>query len=593
MIDFKKQIEKHLNSITIFVLLIIWQLTLVAIAIPNEEPKSLNYQVVTNNIDTAKKSLLAINQLIISTKKPNTESQNQLENLNLTQKLGITKIKTLIPNKIFKLSFNQNINPYLINLLESQEWIAKVALNPIEKSQILAPDPLIISNPTTIMNPNYANILNIVAPQVKSNPIIAVIDSAFDPSQVDLSPNMLSGIDFADGDMDVSLPSLYKQGTSNQNIINRSLFHGSMVAGVIASANNQLGTVGVCPWCKIKPYKTSSDDDITQDTNGNYIAPGLYQDSMISSIYHAISKGIKIINISAGSNIYSSVYQEVIDYARDNGVIIVASSGNDNSNNLFWPASFDSVISVSSINKDLTKSSYSNYGQAVDISVPIDNGVVTPVYKNTQGVDLWSLRALGTSFASPVVSGIIGLIYSLYPGITPNTVRTLLKNPTLISSLNSSNPTYLDQLGVGLNPELFVTSLGLMNTINTPIQVLSSSTDYNPSRNNLPGFNIDQDLVLKLKDIQTLGADQSLNWVCQLYTKDYNANSWDILGSSQIYNPQTGCSTILQSSDRVNIAYMDIKWILKIPAVSGSNEFKEFEFRDLIVFEFNGIGMSN
>ena len=589
MIDYKKS----LNSVIILALISVGLINVITIAIPSEESKSLNHQVVTNNIDIAKKSLLAINQLIISTKKPNIDAQNQLENLNLTKKLGITKIKTLIPNKIFKLSFDKNINSTLINLLESQGWIAKVALNPIEKSQILIPDPLVTSNPTTIMNPNYANILNILTPQVKSNPIIAVIDSAFDSNQVDLSPNILSGIDFADGDMDVSLPELYKQGTSNQNVINRSLFHGGMVAGVIASANNQLGTVGVCPWCKIKPYKTSSDDDIIQDTNGNYIAPGLYQDSMISSIYHAISKGIKIINISAGSKIYSSVYQEVVDYARDSGVIIVASSGNDNSNNLFWPASFDSVISVSSINKDLTKSSYSNYGQAVDISVPIDTGVVTPVYKNLQGMDLWSLRALGTSFASPVVSGIIGLLYSLYPDITADSIRSFLKNPSLISSLNTSNPTYLNQLGVGLNPELFVTGLGLMSAMNTPIQVISSSLDYNPSRNNLPGFNIDQDVILKVKGIQTLGADQSLNWICQLYIKDYYSDAWNILGSSQIYNSQTGCTSTLMRVNRNNIAYMDIKWTLKILVLSGSDEFKEFEFRDLMVFEFNGIGISN
>ena len=585
MIDYKK----YLNSVIILALISVGLINVITIAIPIEEVRSLNNQVLVNNIDTTKKNIIATDQLIVSTKKQNTEAQNQLEILNQSQKLGITKIKTLAPNKIFKLIFDQDINPYLINLLESQEWIAKVALNPIEKSQVFTPDPLVLSNPTTLMNPNYANILTTLNPQVKSSPVIAVIDSVFDPNQVDLAPNLLNGIDFADGDMDVALPDLYKQGTSNQNIINRSLFHGSMVAGVISSANNQLGGLGICPWCKIKPYKTSSNDEITQDAAGNYLTPGLYQDSMIASIYHAISKGIKIINISAGSKIYSSVYQEVVDYARDNGVIIVASSGNDNSSDLFWPASFDSVISVSSINKDLSKSFYSNYGQAVDISVPIDTGVVTPVYKNVQGVSLWSLRALGTSFASPVVSGIIGLIYSLYPDITPNAIRSLLKNPSLISSLNNSNPTYLDQLGVGLNPELFVTSLGLMNT---PIQVLSSNIDYNPSRNNLPGFNINQDVVIKLKDLQVLGSSQSLNWVCQLYIREYNSEIWKVFGTGQTYNTD-GCSLVLKPGDRVNISYMDIKWTLKIPAISGSAGFEEFEFQDLMVFEFNGVGVSN
>ncbi len=554
-------------------------------------PVGLNNQIASQNIITTDKKTVATNQLIISAKTKNPTNRITLQNLAPT--LSIAKIRELDAGKIYKLVFNEDINPTLISYLETQNWIASVALNPIEKTQALVQDPYITSYPTSIINQNYYNLLDRIQPLVKSSPTIAVIDSAFDVSHIDLNPNLLEGIDFADGDMDVNLPSLYKTGTDNQNIPNRSLFHGSMVSGVIVASSNGAGGMGICPWCKVKPYKTSSDAEITTDALGNTVAPGLYQDSMIASIYNAISRGIKIINISAGSKVYSSVYQEVVNYARDQGVIIVASSGNENTNAPLWPASFDSVISVASINSNLVKSSYSNYGPQVDISIQVDGGLVAPVYRNNQGVDLWSLRALGTSFASPVVSGIIGLITSLYPNITAAQIRGVLTNATLLTDLNSANPTFVNQLGMGLNPESLVSKLSTMDIINLnpPIQIISSNLIYAPTRDNLPKYNTASAMTVSLNNIQTLGTSQPINWNCKLLVKDYYSLIWRQIGINQTYNQSSGCQAILQASDRTNTAYLNIKWQLNDPAQPNSAS-NQFEFEDLLVFDFNGVGKS-
>ena len=314
---------------------------------------------------------------------------------------------------------------------------------------------------------------------------------------------------------------------------------------------------------------------------------------MIASIYNAISRGIKIINISAGSKVYSSVYQEVVNYARDQGVIIVASSGNENTNAPLWPASFDSVISVASINSNLVKSSYSNYGPQVDISIQVDGGLVTPVYRNNQGVDLWSLRALGTSFASPVVSGIIGLITSLYPNITAAQIRGVLTNATLLTDLNSANPTFVNQLGMGLNPESLVSKLSTMDIINLnpPIQIISSNLIYAPTRDNLPKYNTASAMTVSLNNIQTLGTSQPINWNCKLLVKDYYSLIWRQIGINQTYNQSSGCQAILQASDRTNTAYLNIKWQLNDPTQPNSAS-NQFEFEDLLAFDFNGVGRS-
>ena len=552
---------------------------------------SLNQQITTQNIITTDKKTLATDQLIISAKTKNPANRTTLQNLAPT--LSIAKIRELDPGKIFKLVFNQDINPTLISYLETQDWIASVALNPIEKTQALVQDPFISSYPTPTINQNYYNLLERIQPLIKSSPTIAVIDSAFDVSHIDLNSNLLEGIDFADGDMDVNLPSLYKTGTDNQNIPNRSLFHGSMVAGVVNAASNGAGGMGICPWCKVKPYKTSSDLEITTDAQGNTVAPGLYQDSMIASIYNAISRGIKIINISAGSKVYSSVYQEVVNYARDQGVIVVASSGNENINTPLWPASFESVISVTSINSNLVKSSYSNYGARVDISIQVDGGIVSPVYRNNQGVDLWTLRALGTSFASPAVSGIIGIATSLYPSITATQIRGLLTNTTLLTNLNSANPTFVDQLGMGLNPESFITKLLTTDIPNqtTPTQITSSNLVYAPTRDNLPTYNTASAITINLNNIQTLGTSQPINWNCKLLVKEYYSPNWRQIGINQTYNQSSGCQAILQASERADIAYLNIKWQLNNPAQPESPT-NQFEFEDLLVFNFNGIGKS-
>jgi hypothetical protein len=86
---------------------------------------------------------------------------------------------------------------------------------------------------------------------------------------------------------------------------------------------------------------------------------------------------------------------------REKGIVFVAAAGNNNTNSRFFPAANPHVVSVGSIDDSTKiKSSFSNYGNWVDISSGGTN--VKGLYGNTVSV------GSGTSYSSPKVAGIIG-----------------------------------------------------------------------------------------------------------------------------------------------------------------------------------------
>jgi hypothetical protein len=119
------------------------------------------------------------------------------------------------------------------------------------------------------------------------------------------------------------------------------------------------------------------------------------------------------------------------------GVIIVASAGNDNQSTPFYPAAFDEVLGVcSSTRYSKTKASYSNFGPWVDLCAPGLHHVTRPLQQG--GI------ASGTSFASPMVAGVLGQLLVDAPcASAPVGVRALLRTADPIVGNRQ-------QLGAGL-----------------------------------------------------------------------------------------------------------------------------------------------
>ena len=141
------------------------------------------------------------------------------------------------------------------------------------------------------------------------------------------------------------------------------------------------------------------------------------------AIIYAADNGAHIINLSWAGKHKSILVERAIAYAAESGVLVCAAGGNQNSDAPFYPAAFDhaAIISVGSVDRHGQKAFNSNYGGWVDVGAP---GVaILSTYPNNQ------YRYMsGTSMATPVVSGIAALIWSLNPNPTNLQVKDMILN---------------------------------------------------------------------------------------------------------------------------------------------------------------------
>lgn len=251
-----------------------------------------------------------------------------------------------------------------------------------------------------------------------ANVVVAVVDNAIQTNHPDLQANMLPGIDLGNND-------------NNPNPPNASFSHGTHVAGIVGAVSNN--SVGIASAgnnrVKILPIKATPDE---ADPRGIYYG--------YDGIVWAANNGADIISLSWGGIGFSIVEQEVIDYAYNKGVVVVAAAGNEDSSTETYPAAYKHVISVASLDDTDQRSSFSNYGTWVDIAAP-GRGIYSTYPFNTYQ----SLS--GTSMATPLVSSALAYIWSCFPSLTPDQLESLLINTA--DNLDVLNPNYKGLLGGG------------------------------------------------------------------------------------------------------------------------------------------------
>ncbi|MGS2778921.1 S8 family serine peptidase [Robertmurraya sp. GLU-23] len=288
------------------------------------------------------------------------------------------------------VSPNENFEKKIEELIKNPN-VEYVVPNYLVEQKETPNDPL-FSQQWYLSSTNIASSWSVIkgTQQVK----VAVIDSGVDPNHPDLANQLMTGYNFA---------------SKNTNFTD-TFGHGTNVAGIIAAqTNNEVGISGINPRVKIIPIKVSDGGEI-QLIN------------VINGIYYAIDSGANVINMSYGSTQGNEAEYDALLTAYSKGITLVASSGNEGGS-VSYPAAYPFVISVGSVNVQGNKSSFSNYGSALDIVAP-GEGILTTTINQTYK------SPSGTSFSAPIVSGAASLLLNEKPGISPNQIQWLLEKST-------------------------------------------------------------------------------------------------------------------------------------------------------------------
>ena len=231
---------------------------------------------------------------------------------------------------------------------------------------------------------------------------VGVIDSGVSAHSA-LKDNLLSGYNTYDDNYETS--DVYG--------------HGTTVSGFIAG--NGTAYMGTAYNAKIIPLKAFSDSG----------SGDVY--TMADGIYKAIELGCDVINMSCGSLSDNSTLRYAVKHAVDNGVIIIAASGNVNGEKYgtktvgsydshMYPACYNGVVSVGNIDR---------YGSLSNTSIENDYVDVVANGKYVTGLSNTALSGYrggsGTSFACPIVTGIVACMLEAKPDLTPAQIETMLQ----------------------------------------------------------------------------------------------------------------------------------------------------------------------
>lgn len=250
--------------------------------------------------------------------------------------------------------------------------------------------------------------------------VVAVIDTGLNVNHPDLIGNTVAGYDFV---------------TGNTNVVDLA-GHGTAVSGCIAAVtNNGVGTAGISGLANIKiaPYRTGGMYSGDTQLDVAYICAAILK--------AAERPEVKVINMSFGGYGTFSSLAVAVNEAVSAGKIVVASSGNEGEawnarvGQYSYPASYDHVISVGAINKDNTRSSFSQYNDRVDLCAPGQSVLTTA---RSGGYEY----ASGTSFSSPIVAGACAVLMAADSSLDAGAVETILKSTALDLGTAGSDAYY-------------------------------------------------------------------------------------------------------------------------------------------------------
>ncbi len=231
--------------------------------------------------------------------------------------------------------------------------------------------------------------------------------------------------------------------------------HGTHVAGTIAeTTNNGAGGAGVAPQALIMPVKacayTFRAPPPDHPEKSGY---GCKPQDLADAIVYAAKQGADIINLSISSppepgspkGSITQAERDALAVAEAAGVPVIGASGNDDLNNLTYPAAVPSVVAVGAVGMNKIRASYSNYGLdedggLMDLVAPGGDASRegTQSYVRQQSYTACTRAesflvfppvtpCQGTSMAAAHVSGVVALLLSRFANLSLDDVRDILQ----------------------------------------------------------------------------------------------------------------------------------------------------------------------
>ena len=340
---------------------------------------------------------------------------------------------------------------------------------------------------------------NLIVNNTSNTIKIAVIDSGIINNDY-LNPYISNGYNFINNNTDCT----------------DTYGHGTKVSGILVDLARQTNlNIKLIPLKVVNENGTSTSDNI------------------VKAINYAIIQKVDIINISLANENNIETVENAIRNAQTNNIIVISGSGNKSNANYSYPASYNNVLSIGSVNQNQEVSWFSNFNDKIDTTAPGEK--VTTMELN----GLYGLHS-GTSLSTPFVTFEVALVKAYYPTLTNNQIIKVI------------NETAIDKGDIGFDYHYGNGIVNYKNAIDNAYEALKEYTDWN-THSNVP---LDKSWTISFNDsVQNIGKIVIMDEYYNIFPTDITVNDSKILiKPSKNYNENTIYSLIVSdvtsSSDK-------------------------------------------